>query len=122
MDTTAIAKAARKGDSRAIGRLLTEVENRTDPGKVMIRELFSRGGSAWLTGITGTPGAGKSSIASSLLTLVLDEAERAAIVAVDPSSPYSGGAILGDRIRMAEHAGDSRVTRTDGPRRPAGRE
>jgi len=74
-----------------------------------MRELFVAGGSGWSTGITGTPGAGKSTLTSALVPHVLEGVERVGIVAVDPSSPFSGGAILGDRIRMGEHAGDDRV-------------
>jgi LAO/AO transport system kinase len=109
VDTTELVVAARAGDSRAIGRILTQIEDRTDTGRALISELFAAGGRAWLTGITGTPGAGKSTLASSLMCYVVESTDRAAIVAVDPSSPFSGGAILGDRIRMGVHAGDERV-------------
>lgn len=71
--------------------------------------LFAESGSAWITGVTGAPGAGKSSLVSELIPRLLDGPERLAVVAVDPSSPFSGGAILGDRIRMGIHAGDDRV-------------
>jgi LAO/AO transport system kinase len=109
VDSTALVTSARNGDSRAIGRILTHIEDRTDTGRALIRELFVAGGRAWLTGITGTPGAGKSTLASSLMSHVVDTTDKAAIVAVDPSSPFTGGAILGDRIRMGAHAGDERV-------------
>ena len=109
MDTTALVTSARNGDSRAIGRILTQIENRTDAGRALIRELFTAGGHAWLTGVTGTPGAGKSTLVSSLMHHVLVGTNRAAIVAIDPSSPFTGGAILGDRVRMGEHSGDNRV-------------
>jgi LAO/AO transport system kinase len=109
VDSVALVTSARNGDSRAIGRILTQIENRTALGRELIRDLFAAGGDAWLTGVTGTPGAGKSTLVSSLMTHVLDSTEKAAIVAVDPSSPFTGGAILGDRIRMGIHAGDDRV-------------
>lgn len=109
MDSIALVTSARNGDSRAIGRILTQIEDRTDIGRALVSELFAAGGGAWLTGITGTPGAGKSTLASSLMSLVVDSTDKAAIVAVDPSSPFTGGAILGDRIRMGTHAGDERV-------------
>jgi len=109
VDSTRLLEAARSGDSRAIGRTLTNIENRTTDGRIALSDLYRSGGSAWSTGITGTPGAGKSTLTSSLLPHVLDGADKVAVVAVDPSSPFSGGAILGDRIRMSEHAGDNRV-------------
>ncbi len=109
MDTTQLLEAARSGDTRAIGRTLTNIENRTVDGRTALADLFRSGGCGWTTGITGTPGAGKSTLTSSLLPHVLTDADKVAIVAVDPSSPFSGGAILGDRVRMAEHAGDDRV-------------
>ena len=109
MDRTRLLEAARSGDTRAIGRTLTNIENRTADGRKALADLFRSGGGAWTTGITGTPGAGKSTLTSSLLPHVLGDTDTVAIVAVDPSSPFSGGAILGDRVRMAEHAGDDRV-------------
>ena len=109
MDTTALVTSARNGDSRAIGRILSQIEDRTDTGRALVSDLFAAGGDAWLTGVTGTPGAGKSTLVSSLMTHVVDSTDKSAIVAVDPSSPFTGGAILGDRIRMGAHAGDDRV-------------
>ena len=109
MDTTQLLEAARSGDTRAIGRTLSNIENRTVDGRTALADLFRSGGCGWTTGITGTPGAGKSTLTSALLPHVLADADKVAIVAVDPSSPFSGGAILGDRVRMAEHAGDDRV-------------
>jgi len=104
-----LIEAARTGDSRATGRILTQIENRTDAGRAFIKELFTAGGRAALTGVTGTPGAGKSTLVSALMGHVLEGSDKAAIVAVDPSSPFTGGAILGDRIRMGAHSGDDRV-------------
>ena len=109
VDTTELVAAAHAGDTRSIGRILTQIEDRTTMGRDLIRALFTVGGLATLTGVTGTPGAGKSTLVSSLMTHVLESSEKAAIVAVDPSSPFTGGAILGDRIRMGAHAGDERV-------------
>jgi LAO/AO transport system kinase len=109
VDSSELLSAARRGDSRAIGRVLTQIENRTDTGRALIQELFAAGGRACLTGVTGTPGAGKSTLVSALMGHVLDSSDKAAIVAVDPSSPFTGGAILGDRIRMGTHSGDDRV-------------
>jgi LAO/AO transport system kinase len=109
VDITELIAAARAGDSRAIGRILTQIEDRTEGGRALLSELFVGGDRAWLTGITGTPGAGKSTLASALMGAIVETTDRAAIVAVDPSSPFTGGAILGDRIRMGAHAGDDRV-------------
>ena len=109
MDTTALVTSARNGDSRAIGRILTQIEDRTDTGRALVSDLFAAGGETWLTGVTGTPGAGKSTLVSSLMSHVVESTDKSAIVAVDPSSPFTGGAILGDRIRMGAHAGDDRV-------------
>jgi LAO/AO transport system kinase len=109
VDTAELVTSARNGNSRAIGQILTQIEDRTDVGRALISGLFVQGGRAWLTGITGTPGAGKSTLASALMSIVVESTDKAAIVAVDPSSPFTGGAILGDRIRMGAHAGDERV-------------
>jgi LAO/AO transport system kinase len=104
-----ILAAARRGDTRAIARVLTSVENRTDEGAGHFASLFADAGGAWITGVTGAPGAGKSTMVSGLIPLLTPDEGRLAVVAVDPSSPFSGGAILGDRIRMMEHVGDDRV-------------
>ena len=109
MDTADLLSRAHEGDVRAIGRVLTQIEDRTDVGRELMRMLFPRAGSAWSTGLTGAPGAGKSTLSSSLIPAITPADGRLAVVAVDPSSPFTGGAILGDRIRMMEHAGDDRV-------------
>lgn len=95
------------GDLRALARAATLVENRAASG--LLRELFPKSGRAWVVGITGAPGAGKSTFTSALARLLRSESKRVGIVAVDPTSPYSGGAILGDRIRMQTHSGDPGV-------------
>jgi LAO/AO transport system kinase len=100
--------SARTGDVRALARVLTSIENRTPDGRLYFAELFAASGNAWSTGITGAPGAGKSTLVSQLVPLLRVDG-MLAVVAVDPSSPFSGGAILGDRIRMGNHAGDDRV-------------
>jgi len=109
VDNSELLSAARLFDTRSIGRILSLVENRTDDGRTVMRELFGDGGNGYSTGITGPPGSGKSTLTSVLVPHVLQDAARVGIVAVDPSSPFSGGAILGDRIRMTNHAGDDRV-------------
>ena len=104
-----ILAAARRGDTRAVARVLTSVENRTDEGAAHFASLFGDAGRAWITGVTGAPGSGKSTMVSALIPLLTPDEGKLAVVAVDPSSPFSGGAILGDRIRMTEHVGDDRV-------------
>jgi LAO/AO transport system kinase len=77
--------------------------------RAVSRLVFARGGNAWVVGVTGSPGAGKSTLVDRLVTLLRDRDERVAVVAVDPSSPLSGGAFLGDRVRMQAHATDAGV-------------
>jgi LAO/AO transport system kinase len=94
------------GDPRALARALTEVENDTAEGRTLLRALYPRSGRAWTIGVTGAPGAGKSTLVDRLAAELRGEGLTAGILAVDPTSPYSGGAILGDRIRMQTHAAD----------------
>ena len=96
-----------KGDPRAIARAATLVENRC--ATPLLRELFPHSGQALVIGVTGSPGAGKSTFVNQLAVLLRAEGKRVAIIAVDPTSPYSGGAILGDRIRMLQHHADPGV-------------
>jgi LAO/AO transport system kinase len=107
--TDTMLQRAKDGDVRALARVLTEIEDRTADGRSFIRDLFVHAGRAWSTGVTGAPGAGKSTLVSGMIGGLVPDDGRLAVVAVDPSSPFSGGAILGDRIRMADHAGDDRV-------------
>jgi GTPase len=101
--------AARKGDKRSIARLLTIVEN-DEPGSAdILRSLYPETGHARIVGITGPPGGGKSTLVSRLASEYRKTTERVAIVAVDPSSPFTGGAILGDRIRMRDRFLDEGV-------------
>jgi len=93
---------ARSGDKRSIARLVSVVENDEPGAAEVMRELYPKTGSAQTVGITGPPGGGKSTLVNRLAGLYRERAARVAIVAVDPSSPFSGGAILGDRIRMRE--------------------
>jgi LAO/AO transport system kinase len=97
------------GDRLALARLLTQVENDTAAGHEALNELFPHTGKAHLIGVTGAPGTGKSSLVNQLALHFRQKERRVAIVAVDPSSPFTGGAVLGDRIRMRELAGDSGV-------------
>ena len=93
---------ARSGDKRSIARLVSVVENDEPGAAEAMRELYPKTGNAQTVGITGPPGGGKSTLVNRLAGLYRERAARVAIVAVDPSSPFSGGAILGDRIRMRE--------------------
>lgn len=98
------------GDRLALSRLLTQVENDTPESRAALIELFPHTGSAHLIGVTGAPGTGKSSLVNQLaLYYRRTENKRVAIVAVDPSSPFTGGAVLGDRVRMRDLAGDPGV-------------
>ncbi|MGC8633837.1 MAG: methylmalonyl Co-A mutase-associated GTPase MeaB [Candidatus Limnocylindrales bacterium] len=105
----ALAERARSGDRRSLARLLTEIENRTRVAETALRFLYPAAGQAQLVGITGAPGAGKSTLVAALVRAVRASGRAAAVLAIDPSSPITGGAILGDRIRMQEHAGDPNV-------------
>ena len=88
------------GEARAIARAITKVENGTDDAAESMKAVFPKTGNAVVIGITGSPGAGKSSLVDKLALFYKDSGEKIGIVCVDPSSPFSGGAILGDRIRM----------------------
>lgn len=98
-----------QGNRRSLARALTIVENERPGKQAMLAALFPHTGGAWIIGVTGAPGTGKSSLVSALVRLLRDRDETVGIVAVDPTSPFSGGAILGDRIRMSDHTGDSGV-------------
>ena len=93
---------ARSGDTRSIARLLTIVENDEADAAEVMRELYPLTGTAQVIGITGPPGGGKSTLVSRLAGAYRERGDRVAVVAIDPSSPFTGGAILGDRIRMRE--------------------
>jgi len=103
------AERVRKGDVRAVSRAITAIENHAPEAEELLREVFPATGQAYLTGITGAPGTGKSTLVDRLAAVYRKREERVGVVAVDPTSPYSGGAILGDRIRMQGHAGDSGI-------------
>ncbi len=104
-----LAEAALAGDRRALARLLTEVENRTHAAEAALRRLYPLAGRAHLVGITGPPGAGKSTLVAALIGELRTRGRSVGVIAVDPSSPISGGAILGDRVRMQAHAEDPDV-------------
>ncbi len=97
------------GDRRALARALSEVENDSLSGRELQDALFPHSGRAHLVGVTGSPGAGKSSLVNQLALHIRKQGQRVGILAVDPSSPFTGGAILGDRVRMRDIAGDEGV-------------
>ena len=97
------------GDVRAIARLLTRAENPTAESRPAFDAVYARAGRAHVVGITGVPGSGKSTLVARIATAIRAGGRKVAIVAIDPSSPFSGGAILGDRIRMGDLGGDPGV-------------
>ncbi|MBI3740025.1 MAG: methylmalonyl Co-A mutase-associated GTPase MeaB [Chloroflexi bacterium] len=98
-----------QGDRLALARVLTQVENDTPDGRAVLNALFPHTGKAHLIGVTGAPGTGKSSLVNQLALHFRKQNKRVAIVAVDPSSPFTGGAVLGDRVRMKDLSGDTGV-------------
>jgi LAO/AO transport system kinase len=105
----ALGDAARAGDRRALARLLTAVENHTAVAEHALRRLYPLAGRAHVVGITGPPGAGKSTLVAALIAELRAARRTVAVVAVDPSSPITGGALLGDRVRMQAYAADDGV-------------
>ena len=101
----------RAGDTRAIARLLSRAESGVAEARATLDAMFSYAGRAHVVGITGVPGSGKSTLVAKLAAAMRRSGRKVAIVAVDPSSPFSGGAILGDRIRMGELGGDPEIGR-----------
>ncbi|PWT85074.1 MAG: methylmalonyl Co-A mutase-associated GTPase MeaB [Blastocatellia bacterium] len=97
------------GDPRGIARAISVVENNTAEGVNLMRAIFSRTGHAYLIGVTGAPGAGKSTLVDQLVGELRRRGSLVGILAVDPTSPFSGGAVLGDRLRMQAHANDDGV-------------
>ncbi|HSN33079.1 MAG TPA: methylmalonyl Co-A mutase-associated GTPase MeaB [Ideonella sp.] len=103
-----LAQAA-AGDVRAAGRLISRAEIGIAEARPALAEVYRRAGAAHVIGLTGVPGSGKSTLVAKLTAALRARGEKVGIVAIDPSSPYSGGAILGDRIRMSELANDAGV-------------
>src|SRR6059058_60846 len=101
------AAQVRAGEVRAISRAITAIENHAPEAEDLLRRLFPHTGKAYLTGVTGAPGTGKSTLVDRLGAYYRAQKEQVGIIAVDPTSPYTGGAILGDRIRMQGHASDA---------------
>lgn len=103
------AERIMQGDLRALARAATMVENGTQQGRALLTELSAHTGRALIVGITGSPGAGKSTLVDQLIHEARQDNQTVAVLAVDPSSPYTGGAILGDRIRLERHYSDPGV-------------
>jgi LAO/AO transport system kinase len=101
-----LVDSVRSGDTRALARAISAVENRAPGWSALLKALFPHTGNARVIGLTGAPGAGKSTLVDQLAKLYRKQSRSVGIIAVDPTSPYTGGAILGDRIRMQDHFAD----------------
>jgi LAO/AO transport system kinase len=109
VDPQALIGAARAGDPRALARLVSLVENEAPELRPVMAAIAPLTGQARVVGLTGSPGVGKSTVTGALLTAYRAQGLRVGVLAVDPTSPFSGGALLGDRVRMQEHATDDGV-------------
>lgn len=109
MEPQALLKEFFSGSRLGLARLITKVENRDPQLPFYMKAVFPKTGRAEVWGVTGPPGAGKSTIVDRLVNQLREEKKRVAVIAVDPSSPFSGGALLGDRVRMQQHAEDDGV-------------
>jgi len=109
MSEEPLARRVLRGDTRAVARAITVVEGDPAGAETLLTGLLGQGGTAPRVGVTGPPGAGKSTLVSSLAAHWRSAGRRVGVLAVDPSSPFSGGALLGDRVRMGRHSGDADV-------------
>jgi LAO/AO transport system kinase len=104
-----LAERVRSGDVRAMARAISLIEDEASDAAALVRDIFPHTGRTYLVGITGPPGAGKSTLVDKLTAETRKGHETVGVIAVDPTSPFTGGAILGDRLRMQTHAGDDQV-------------
>jgi LAO/AO transport system kinase len=107
VSSESLVEAVITGDRRAAARAVTRIENRLAGAETLVDALYPYTGRAWRIGITGPPGAGKSTLTDRLIGHFRGRGQRVAVVAVDPSSPFTGGALLGDRVRLTERTGDT---------------
>ncbi|WP_297535375.1 methylmalonyl Co-A mutase-associated GTPase MeaB [Thermococcus sp.] len=104
-----LVQSALSGDKKAIARLITLVENDEEKAREIIRRIYPHTGRAYVVGITGPPGSGKSTLLDKLIKLARNEGHKVGVIAIDPTSPFTGGALLGDRLRMQRHSTDPGV-------------
>jgi LAO/AO transport system kinase len=107
--TASLVDRVLAGDQRAIARAISQIENDDPSAGDLIAQIFSHTGRAFLVGVTGPPGAGKSTLVDQLLKQFRAARQSVGVIAVDPTSPFTGGAVLGDRVRMQQHADDAGV-------------
>jgi len=108
-DASSLVEDVLAGDQAALARAITAIENREPGYRDLVSELHGHAGSAVVVGVTGTPGAGKSTLVDRLAGAYRDRGETVGVIAIDPTSPFTGGAVLGDRVRMGSNAGDMDV-------------
>ena len=109
VDPEALYERLLDGDHRALARTITAIENRSPGYRDLVSRLYEHTGQASIVGVTGSPGSGKSTLVDKLALAYREQGDTVGVIAVDPSSPYTGGAVLGDRIRMASNVGDMDV-------------
>jgi LAO/AO transport system kinase len=108
-DPSDLVERALAGDRAAVAKLISLVEQGGDGADTAVARLFPHTGRAYTVGITGAPGSGKSTLTDKLITRIRASGEEVGVLAIDPTSPFTGGAILGDRVRMQDHATDEGV-------------